>query len=142
MSWWNMHRAIARSEERPGHFAYKNRNFYAHCDVGAYYERFARLHMNYPQHLRTAGRLLPPKRLVVVSQERMARDIDSVVVYLKALARGEDAQLATPSAQAAPHVSYADSTENIIPVAIRNELNDIQKMLYTAIEDSGVPACL
>ena len=142
ISWRNMHRAIARSGKNPEHFAYKERDFYADCSIPDYYERFARRRLRYDMHFDNLRAIVPDSRIVVVSPERLAQDIESVVTYIKALARGEAAQLAAPAVTAKAHKGFADTAQNVLPVAIRNELKRGRNNLSAAIEESNVRACL
>ncbi|MBK1724681.1 hypothetical protein CKO23_21075 [Thiocystis violacea] len=142
VSWWNMHRSIARSGNNPGHFAYKERDFYADCNIPDYYERFARRRLQYDRHFEAMLSIVPQQRLVVVSQERMAKDLGSVADYIKALARRErPSPLVTPDG-GKTYKGYADRADTTLPGEIQAELKGVGERLEMAVRSSGVYTCL
>jgi hypothetical protein len=143
ISWHNMHRKIARAEKPSEHFAWQEREFYADCTIDDYYHRFARMRLRYDHYLNNLLGLVPTERLVVVSQERMAKGMDPVADYLKGLARGAPVPLAEVAAGAARvHVGYGDRRDEVIGEAIREELAGVHRRLDALIESSVRHRCL
>lgn len=142
VSWHKMHQSIARSGKNPGHFAYQERDFYADCSIEDYYGHFAKRRLRYDLHFQNMLEIVPASRLVVVSQERMAKGISEVADHLKAVARGSTTPLAEPTGSTEAHQGYADRADRSLPLAMRNELKRIHGRLYEAIAVSGVQNCL
>jgi hypothetical protein len=145
VSWHNMHAQIARGELRSeNHFAWNEREFYASCSLGAYYEHFAKKRLQYDAWLNTALELLPAGRLAVVSQERMAQDIASVTGYLKALARGEAIAAPAASSAVSPHEGYADRAPALDGEggAIMRELHGVGQRLAVLVADRVAHRCI
>ncbi|MDO6746293.1 sulfotransferase domain-containing protein [Gilvimarinus sp. 1_MG-2023] len=145
VSWHNMHRTIARTGRQKQHFAWKERDFYSECELTEYYEHFASRKLQYDQHLKATLKVVPKERLVVVSQERMAQDIHSVRLYLKALALGKVGSASTASApdgDRSKHTGYADSIGIELDVTILNELHGVQKRLCEIISNDVVYKCI
>lgn len=141
ISWHRMHQSIANSGRNPEHFAYKERDFYSNCEIPEYYERFARRRLRYDVHLERLLSYFGDKRVVVVSQERMAADIKSVRTYLKGIAINQELELQPPASVVVRHVGYADDSQADIPLEIKNELAQIWQQLKKMIEDTGVRYC-
>lgn len=143
VSWHNMHRNIARSGRNTSHFAWKERDFYGEAALPDYYERYARQRLQYDRHLGTLLEVVPRERLVVVSQERMAEDIDAVALYLKALARGEAtcAQVARPGS-VPKHKGYADKADIVLDKAMLKELAGVQGRLQTLVVEKVLHKCI
>ena len=135
VSWHNMHRSFAQTGKRKSHFAWKERDFYAECSLSDYYDRFAAERLCYDEYLTAVLRMVPKARLAVISQERMAENIDSVRDYLKDLARGEETSPPAPAAsEGAKHEGYADKADVDLDPAIRRELAGVQRRLSDRIE--------
>jgi hypothetical protein len=143
ISWHNMHRAIARAEKPSEHFAWLERDFYADCAIDDYYHRFARMRLRYDHYLNDLLGLVPTERLVVVSQERMARGMEPVADYLKGLARSAPVPLAEAAAgEARVHVGYGDRASEAVGEAIRAELAGVHQRLGALIETRVRHRCL
>lgn len=142
ISWRKMHQHIAQTGISPDHFAYKARDFYAECSIEEYYEKFAKQHLQYDRYFAQLLEIIPAERIVVVSQERMAKDLGLVAAYLKAIARGERAQPVKPAEAADAYKGYADRAKDPLPAAIQNELTEMQRNLRTALTNSRARLCL
>jgi hypothetical protein len=141
VSWWNMHTAIANSDKNPGHFAYKERDFYSNCTVEEYYERFAKSRLNYDKHIQRAIELAGADRVLVVSQERMSQDIGRAGDQIMSFAVGA-ADADQSRAEAATHVSYAEKAKVELPEAIRRTLDCTYGATLVTIVRSGVRALI
>lgn len=108
-----MHQRIATSKTYRNHKAYREKDFYSICSLDEYYYRHADL-FQYDIHITNALSVIPNEKLVVVSQETMARGIDVVAQTIKHFARGD-----TPSTiledlcASQTHTSYADKANEI-----------------------------
>lgn len=144
VSWHNMHRQIARNAKSPTHFAYMERDFYADCSIPEYYKRFARNHMQQDMYFHRFLEIVGSERITVVSQERMAREIESIASWLVARVRdGEDRPLVTTGENITEtHQGYAEKADIPIPREIRAELLAIQARLHKAIARSGVQTAI
>lgn len=142
ISWHRMHQSIAKSGRQKQHMAYREREFYADCTISDYYERFARRRLKYDKHLRTLLTIVPKERIVVVSQERMAQDMDAVSGMIKSVAKGETVTVAPSNANKDNYKGYADKSETILDAKIERTLNRVQKRLHNVIAKSGVHTCI
>lgn len=143
ISWHHMHRLIAKSGSSPEHFAYKERAFYAKCSLSGYYERFAQSRLQYDVYFDRLFSIVPKDRIVVVSQERIARGISSVAMFLKELVLGaRDPQLLDVPQDADHHIGYADNHAQAIGPQILKELKPVKKNLLKEVRASGVRSCL
>lgn len=142
VSWHNMHRTIARLGQQPGHFAVRERDFYANCSISDYYRHFAERPLRYHKHFNRLIRIVPIEQLVVVSQERMARGIEGIAEWIKTLARHREAAPVTPDGPTAAHRGYADKADETVPDAIMQELREIRTQLAEAVARSGVRSAL
>ncbi len=141
VSWHNMHRAIARAGTQSGHFAVRERDFYSDCSIPDYYRHYAARRLRYQVHFDRLLRIVPVERVAVVSQERMARGIEGIADWIKAVACGQDAA-PVPEGPAAGHRSYADRAGETVPEAILQELREVRAELMDAVAGSGVRAAL
>lgn len=144
VSWHKMHSDIARAEKPSGHFAYKEREFYADCSIDDYYYRFARQRLRYDFYLETILAIVPVPQLVVVSQECMARGMQPVSAYLNELARGRGLRpvVEVPEVVVKPHVSYGDRNDAVISGVIRQELFGVKQLMIAMIETQVRHRCL
>tara|TARA_R110000868_G_scaffold101630_1_gene279662 strand:- start:10939 stop:11670 length:732 start_codon:yes stop_codon:yes gene_type:complete len=146
VSWHNMHQTIARKEHNAriaGHFAWKERDFYSKCSISEYYEAFARTRLRYDSTLESVLEIVPAERLVVVSQERIARDIGAVTDYLKALSGDKTAAApARGEERTDVHLGYADKVKIEIDEQIELELKNVQLHLNQILEAGSMHKCL
>ncbi len=142
ISWHRMHQSIAKSGRNKQHLAYREREFYATCTVSEYYERYAQRRLRYDKHFRTLLSIVPKERVVVVSQERMAKDMDAVSSLIKSIAKGEEITTAPASDNKDNYKSYADKSGTVLDVVIERKLNRVQKRLHNMIAKSGVRTCI
>jgi len=141
-SWWTMHRSIARSGKNPTHFAYLDRDFYANCSIDEYFERFAKKRLRYHLYFRRLLAAVSAERVIVVSQERMAQDIQSVAGYVKAVAVS-DANASSKPVKIGP--AYKSATDGIdVPLdpTTRKHLKSVWRRLLREIGSSGAKSCL
>lgn len=143
ISWRRMHQVIARTEQNKQHFAYRERDFYANCSIPDYYERFARRRLEYDKHFKSLLAIIPKERIIVVSQERMAQDMDAVEGWIKSMAKRGGGIVASPSASKKDsYKGYADKTDTVLDEGIRQALDKVQNRLYEMIKKSGVHSCI
>lgn len=138
VSWHNMHRRIANGEGNKEHFAYINRDFYATCSLRDYYSTFAKRRLRYDRHFLTLSAIVPFQRIVVVAQERLARDLENVSEYLRDLARGDEPKEKAISGRETIHTGFADRSEKAVPPEIRGQLSDISERFRAAVDEMGV----
>ncbi len=142
VSWHRMHQTIAKTGRNKEHLAYRERDFYANCSVSDYFERYARRRLRYDKHLRSLLSIVPKERIVVVSQERMAQDMDAVSGMIKSVAKGETVTVAPSNANKDNYKGYADKSEMVLDAKIERTLNRVQKRLHNVIAKSGVHTCI
>ena len=134
----NMHQRYADNGHDKTHFAYKERDFYATCSLTDYYHRFAKSRLKYGHHFKMLLELFPAQRMLVVSQEAMARDIASIAEYAKQLARWDDTAAPDLASTAAQHVGYADTARDEIDAEVSEILAGMYASLLKRIDRSGV----
>jgi len=142
VSWHNMHVDIARTGRRKDHFAYLERDFYANCTIDKYFQHYARSRLRYDRYFERLLKNVPPERVVVISQERLALQLDDITKYLKAVACGQDAVLAPAPTQGVGHTSFAERAGVVLNDKISERLEAVQSRLYAAIRNSGVHSCI
>ncbi|MBI1264357.1 MAG: hypothetical protein GC187_06455 [Alphaproteobacteria bacterium] len=124
VSWWNMHKNIAISGESKNHFAYKERDFYANCDVGSYYIRYAKDRLRYDRYIASLLNEVGVERVFVVSQERMASNLllaaDRILEFSGATAPDK-----TNIPIENEHISFAQKANVALPDAIQQELDHV-----------------
>jgi hypothetical protein len=124
VSWWNMHRNIANSETSKNHFAYKDRDFYANCDIGEYYNKYAKDLLRYDLHIKKLLDGAGAERVFVVSQERMASDIEMAADRILEFSGAREPHHAE-RAIGHEHMSYAQKAKVALPQAIQIELDQV-----------------
>lgn len=76
LSWWNMHRRIAKSGVPAGHFANRTKedaDFYANCSPSEHFERYSGSRLAYAERIDAVRRKFPAARLLVIRQEDLGR---------------------------------------------------------------------
>ena len=142
VSWHNMHRRIATDGKTTGHFAWVEREFYATCDLTAYYKRFARDRLAYDRYLEELLKIVPAKRLTVVSQESMARNMNSIVAALKAAAQGNPGTIQDTPQDGAGHESFADRANIDLPPDIAAELAATHDRVLALVAENDIQSSL
>lgn len=142
VSWWNMHRNIARSDTPSDHFAYNERAFYGTCDVDEYYKRYAKERLDYSAHLKHLASEVGRKQIVVVSQERMAQNIDVVSDFILKISKGGAPVLPDTEPSSDPHLGFADKTDISISAHHIDELRDMQNELYKTVANYQMHSAL
>lgn len=140
MSWRKMHREIAVSGLNPNHFAYEERSFYAECSVEDYYERFARVRINYDERLADLIERVGAPRLVVVSQERMAAGLDEVADAVVAFVETEGFKLERSSQD--PLLGFDDPIPDEIGKPLKTELQGLRDGLRAIVQRPDVVAAV
>jgi hypothetical protein len=137
ISWHHMHQTNANSGRLKDHFSWRERDFYATCTISDYYTRFAKAKLRHDRWLDLALKRVPPDRLVVMSQERIAQDIHGAVDYLKALTRDRSAlpPASTPASTEA-HAGYADKADVELDKNIQRDLRRVQDRLQRRLRNS------
>lgn len=141
-SWHRMYRSIAKRGHNKAHLAWRERDFYENCSVSDFYDRFAERRLQYDRHFKNVMAALPKERVVVVSQEYLARDMDGFVGALKNLANGQsEASVMLPPSDTG-YKGAADRSKTPCPLKISNALARTQTRLYDAIKAAGVTSFL
>lgn len=132
LSWRSFHSEIARSGRAKWHFAYEHRDFYADPDLRSYYDRFAREGLRYADRLTEAVEVLGSDRLIIVEQERLARDPNAVMADIRSRVglRAEEVETLSPLKKA----PYGDRSREAAPAEIERELAAEWEKLWTVIE--------
>lgn len=139
LSWYLMHRNIARRDSYTDHFAYREREFYATCTLEAYMDRFARDRLQYDRLFLRLLRFFSSERIVVVWQERMALGIDAVAEYLVRRVLHHEYLAETPCQELlGQHFGAADVSSTEVPFKIREELSAVEFRLRANIQNKGV----
>lgn len=143
ISWHHMHQTNANSGRLKGHFSWRERDFYATCTISEYYSRFAKAKLRHDHWLNSILKRVPPDRLVVMSQERIAQDIHAATDYLKTLARDRCATppASTPAAAGAHagyagYAGYADKADIELDKNIQRDLRKVQDRLQRLLRNS------
>lgn len=141
ISWHNMHRSIATTGRYPEHFAWKERDFYQNCSIPQYYERFARRRLRYDFFLGRLIEIVGAERVMVVSQERMARGIGPIADVVISFAKRKDlpSDLGKPG-DGPQHRGFADIAGVERDAALVGELEAVETSLHDMIRGSGVVA--
>lgn len=134
LSWHNMHQGIARSGRLPNHFAYQERDFFAHCSLSEYYGRRGE-QLEYDRMFDELLEIWPAERVTVVAQERMARSVKAIARHI-----ASGAPLRDGGGEA--HVGYADKAPADIDAPILAALEEKDARLRGIIRESGVRAIL
>lgn len=142
VSWHNMHRSMAKDGRNPRHFAYRERDFYENCSISEYYDHYARKKLGYDKYFNDLLSVVSAKNLIVVSQESMAKNMDSVVDFVKSAATGVASGASedlVKDGQGA-YQGYADRNFSAAEIdeEVALEMERIQSALYQAIRESGV----
>lgn len=101
--------------------------------------------LKYDLHFSTLREFFDDERIVVVSQERMAQDIDAVAAWIVELAMsplGTIVEAPKPGTSVKPHVGYADKAKTILDDDIATTLTKTKKSLFGLIEGSSVRTLL
>lgn len=142
VSWRKMHSRIAQADKKRDHFAYRERDFYASCTFQEYYDKFAGRRLQYDRYFEQLASIVPRDRLVVVSQECLAKGMASVIEYLKARARREVLAPVEIDFSTEGYQGYADRAKSVLPDKIVAELEQVNIRLKDAVMHSGVTAFL
>lgn len=124
VSWWNMHRKIATTGRDKNHIAYKEREFFANCDVGEYYNRYAKDRLRYDTHINKLLDAVGVERVFVVSQERMASNTTLAGTRILNFSTGDSSEDVVRTS-GGEHQSYAEKAKLVLPDGIQQELDQI-----------------
>jgi hypothetical protein len=133
VSWYLMHQRIAKDGKQTNHFAFKNRDFYANCTVDEYFEAFAKERTDYAANLEKLVRRAGLRRVLVVSQERMAADTAAVGAACVRFGLGDPDALEIPESSAdasGGHVSRAEKEKLEMSQATIDVLTERRERLY------------
>ncbi|MCH8488809.1 MAG: sulfotransferase domain-containing protein [Oceanicaulis sp.] len=119
-SWWKMHKDIATSGRNKAHFAWQDREFFAHCDIGQYYLKYAQSRLNYGFHISAALKIIPSENLYFMSQTHMAKDISAAVDGM--LTTMFEPDVYRPILRQTDHVGFGDNTDLTVPGWIEAEI--------------------
>lgn len=139
ISWHNMHRKIA-SEGAPGHFTTRtpeDRDFYMNCSLQEYYDRYAENNLRYDFFVKRAFKVFPEQQVVVVAQERLARDPVSPVARVVELLGL--APLEASTSEVKPHFGHADRVKETAGVSpdLAAKLDATHASMLSVIEATG-----
>ena len=119
LSWHAMHRKIAHAGEPANHVAAspEKREFFATCDVNAYFDQFAQKHLDHAKRLKVFINHFKDTKAVFVSQARMATDagdvmrsvhkalgLDAGAAFYDSLPKGHVSPVPKKMSALAPHV--------------------------------------
>jgi len=144
VSWWNQHRRIAQSRKPVGHFANREREFYADCSLKDYYEYYARERLRYDVHFRNVMARIRDQKVVVVAQERMAQGLDPISEHILDIANGQSSEppsdLRGDSDEG--HKGFADSADVALDRDAGEDLQAGQINLYRMVANSRAHSIL
>jgi hypothetical protein len=140
ISWWNHHKNLAVNGSKlfPQHFAVIEKFFYANCSLDEYYKkRF--VSFRHDVILNDLIEKIPNDRLMVVSHERLATDINHTVsaIIQRSIGNFDAVQKAElkPSIQ---HIGFADRNLDILDAETGTHLSEMYGRMKQAVLSSGV----
>lgn len=140
ISWWNYHKSFAINGSKffPQHFAIIEKDFYSSCSVDEYYKR-RRNAFRHDIVLQDLIRRVPSERLMVVSQERLARDSSQVVNSI--IQRSLGVCVDNQGEKLQPilnHSGFADKSSEIVDGEIVSSLSLMYDRMNQVVSDSDV----
>ncbi|WBQ10581.1 sulfotransferase [Hyphomonadaceae bacterium ML37] len=137
VSWWNMHRTIAKTGRNKNHIAYKERDFYANCNVEEYYDRYAKDRLRYDLYINELLSAVGIDRVFVVSQERMASNTAFAADRILEFSSSQPSD-AVERISDAEHQSYAERAKIVLPDTIQKELDQVYGATLVTLLKNGV----
>ena len=136
VSWHKMHSSIALKGLLKNHFAYLERDFYSNCVLRDYYFK-RRNAFRHDIFFSNILKTIPVNKLIVVSQEFLAKNIKHATNLILGSIDVEDESVIVDAGYDQNYHGYADDPYKEVPEDIMKELNTYNSALINSVKNSG-----